>query len=96
MLKIKKKETKKERKTERKKEKKKERKNEERKNEERKKETSPGGQKDASVVDLYMKSMFFSDFGPVLGGFDLVLTDIRTDGRTDGRTNPLIEMRGRI
>ena len=40
--------------------------------------TSPGGQIDAS-----MKSMFFSDFGPVLGGFALVLTDIRTDVRTD-------------
>ena len=56
--------------------------------------------------------MFFCDFGPVFGGFALVLmntqTDGRTDGRmdrqldgwmngrTDGRTNPHIEMRGHI
>ena len=30
--------------------------------------TSPGGQIDASVVDSYMKSMFFSDFLQVFGG----------------------------
>ena len=53
--------------------------------------TSPGGQVDASVVVSYMKSMYFSDFGPVLGGFASILTD----GQTDGRTNPVIEMRGR-
>ena len=48
--------------------------------------TSPGGQIDASVVDRYATMMFCGDFGPVLGDFAEVLTDIRTYGRTDGQT----------
>ena len=54
----------------------------------REKETSSGEQIDASVVD-FMKPMFLSDFGSVLGGFVLVLIDGHMDGRTYGRTNPL-------
>ena len=50
--------------------------------------TSSSGQIDATVVD-FMKPMFLSDFGSVLGGFVLVLMDGHMDGRTYGRTNPL-------
>jgi len=41
--------------------------------------TSPGEQIDASEVDSYTKSMFFSDFGPFFNGCAIVLTDGRTD-----------------
>ena len=55
--------------------------------------TSPGGQKDAPVVDQYMteiisrlKAIFTANFS----GFTLMVTDIHTDKWAD----PLIEVRG--
>ena len=57
--------------------------------------TSPDRQIDASVVDSYMKPMFFSNFGPVLPELD-GHTDGQTGKWTDRRTNPPTEMQGCI